>query len=160
MMLSALLTRVFCMGEERKQQGACPLVVLYDEAHKFFEHRPTAKLLTYLVRERRHLGLNLIFGSQDPMSVTGEVIGLLDVLGLLQTDCPEWLRYLSRYNEAFKRLKVKHTGKLPAGVMWLWAKHWAVIDEEWWDRDEPFLPLQVRPRVTLHGGETRGAGAT
>jgi hypothetical protein len=36
MMLSALLTRVFCMGEERKQQGACPLVVLYDEAHKFF----------------------------------------------------------------------------------------------------------------------------
>jgi DNA helicase HerA-like ATPase len=156
-LLCAVAMRILCMGEERRKAGACPLLVAIDEAHKFFIHPVLSRQLEYMVRERRHLGLNLIFGSQDPQSIPGEVLALMDVVGMLQHDSPDWIRYLARHISAFKGVRTKLTKKMAPGLMLMWAKKWCVLSEDW-DPQELRLVL-VRPRVTLHGGETRAPGA-
>jgi hypothetical protein len=150
--------RILCMGEERLKADACPLLVAIDEAHKFFIHTEMAQQLEYMVRERRHLGLNLLFGSQDPKSIPGEVLALMDLVGVLRHDSPEWNACLAKHIHRFKELKPRHTRDLRSGAMWLWAKDWKVMSEKW-DSGLPLQLVMVRPRVTLHGGQTRAPGS-
>jgi hypothetical protein len=135
------------------------LLVFYDEAHKFAGSPAVRRQMGTLVRERRHLGVSVIVSSQDPLSVPEEILPLLDCVGVCRHDSREWSRQLGKVARALGGLGPERTRELPPGTLWLWARDWHVVDEGLTGPIEGPVLLDMRPRLSQHGGATRPAVA-
>src|SRR5207237_396812 len=135
------------------------LVLFYDEAHKFAQSPVIREQMRTLVRERRHLDVNIILSSQDPPSVPQDLLPLLDGIGLFTHESEVWNRCLGRACHAFSELNTAATSVLPAGVMWFWSRDWLMFDQSDGAFDGRLMLVDVRPRASHHGGATRRATA-
>ena len=158
MTIFAIVTSVLVLQEDHPPP--CPVVVAYDEAHKFARCKMIRQQMITIAAERRHLGVSLLISSQDPTSIPEEVLPLLDGIGVFQHDSPGWNRCLAQANQAFGGLTTRMTSSLQTGQMWFWSKNWIMMN--WENHGVDFhghlILMEVRPRAAQHGGATKQYG--
>jgi hypothetical protein len=158
--LFALLTSVLVLHPDQNETSPFRILLAYDEAHKFARNKAIREQMYTIAAERRHLNVSLVISSQDPLSVPEEILPLLDGIGVFQHQSPKWNKRLADVNAAFQVLTTQMTSLLRPGLMWFWAKDWAMTNFE---EDgvtfagRPVL-METRPRAALHGGATLPAG--
>ena len=81
-----------------------------------------------------------------------------DGIGLFTHESEVWNRCLGRACRALSELTTKATAILPSGVMWFWARDWLMFDRSDGEFDGRLLLVDVRPRVSHHGGATQLRG--
>jgi hypothetical protein len=126
-------------------------ILVIDEAHKYFG-KTLAKDIVELIREMRHTRTRILIASQDPPSVNAKVIELSDVVLLHRMNSPEWLKHIQGKNIALKRLKSEDLSSLKSGEVYIWASK----STEQEITKQP-MKIEVRPRLTEHGGATKTA---
>lgn len=126
-------------------------LLVLDEAHKYFG-KTLAKDIVELIREMRHTRTRILIASQDPPSVNARVIELSDVVLLHRMNSPEWLKHIQSKNTALKRLKSEDLSSLKSGEAYIWASK--STEREITERP---MKIEVRPRLTEHGGTTKKA---
>ena len=126
-------------------------LLVLDEAHKYFG-KTLAKDIVELIREMRHTRTRILIASQDPPSVNARVIELSDVVLLHRMNSPEWLKHIQSKNTALKRLKSEDLSSLKSGEAYIWASK----STEREITEQP-MKIEVRPRLTEHGGTTKKA---
>ncbi|MDW8281761.1 MAG: hypothetical protein RMK29_08630, partial [Myxococcales bacterium] len=117
--LVALLTSVLGRRDEGRD---FPLLLCFDEAHRYTGDRAMRAELERLVRERRHLDASVILSSQDPLSLPPTLLALSDILAIGQVQSEEWLQRVARANAALRFLRPAHTARLGRGRMILWSQ--------------------------------------
>jgi len=136
--------------EDETQQQEMPLVwLVIDEAHEFLPNQgstlASAPLITIL-REGRQPGISLILASQQPGKIHTDVMTQADIIishritAKLDTDA------LSLLMQSYLRVGLD---KLLDGLPRV-AGAALILD----DNNEKMFPIQVRPRLTWHGGES------
>ncbi|MQY54372.1 MAG: hypothetical protein GH149_03650 [Methanosarcinales archaeon] len=93
-----------------------------------------------------------MIASQDPPSVNAKVIELSDVVLLHRMNSPEWLKHIQGKNSALKKLKSEDLSSLKSGEAYIWASK----STEQEITQQP-MKIEVRPRLTEHGGVTKTA---
>jgi len=126
-------------------------LLVLDEAHKYFG-KTLANDIVELIREMRHTRTRILIASQDPPSVNAKVIELSDVVLLHRMNSPEWLKHIQGKNSALKRLKSEDLSSLKSGEAYIWASK----STEQEITQQP-MKIEVRPRLTEHGGVTKTA---
>jgi hypothetical protein len=99
----------------------------------------------------------VILASQDPMTVPRELMPMLDMVGVFHHEAEPWNRYLGRELRPFRYARTRLTARLQKGQMLFWAREWLVLDPTLGELSAAPLVLEVRPRASQHGGETRKA---
>jgi hypothetical protein len=130
-------------------------LVVFDEAHKYIESPDLVAGLVESVREMRHKGMNILVASQDPPSVPIPLIELSNHVILHKFNSPAWLKHLQKANAALASLTSTKLTALAPGEAYIWSSR---------ATDPAFtrgaVKIQLRPRVTQHGGGTKTAIAT
>jgi len=126
-------------------------LLVIDEAHKYFG-KALEKDIVELIREMAHTRTRILIASQDPPSVNARVIELSDIIILHQMSSPEWLKHIQGKNIALKKLKSEDLNLLKSGEAYIWAKKSTVAEVT----KQP-MKIEVRPRITEHGGATKTA---
>lgn len=124
-------------------------IIVFDEAHKYMDDPALTDAITEAVREMRHKGASIVVASQNPPSVPQEIIELSSVIVAHRFTSPAWLRHLQRVSHAFGELKGSQLTDLAPGQAYVWAAGNT--------RYQHPQRVEMRPRLTLHGGETRRA---
>ena len=128
------------------------LLVVFDEAHKYMGSPDLVSGLVESVREMRHKGLNILVASQDPPSVPISLIELSDHVILHKINSPAWLKHLQKANAALADLTAAKLTSLRPGEAYIWSSR---ATEAAFTRGA--VKVQLRPRLTRHGGDTRTA---
>lgn len=125
---------------------------VFDEAHKYMRDPQLRTAIDSAVRERRHRGTTIVVASQDPPSIPPEIVGLSNIVVAHTFNVPGWLDFLRKHQVAFaeSELKPSQLSTLPSGEAYVWSAGGA----EEFRRPQR---VQVRPRLTRHGGGTRRA---
>ncbi|WP_162149750.1 YagK/YfjJ domain-containing protein [Chania multitudinisentens] len=127
-------------------------LVVFDEAHKYIGNDGLVAGLIEIVREMRHKATSILVASQDPPSVPVALIELSTQLYLHRFNSPAWLKHIQKANTALLHLGPKDLSQLAPGEAFVWASK---------ATDVAFthgtVKVNCRPRVTLHGGNTRTA---
>jgi len=127
-------------------------LVVFDEAHKYVESPDLVAGLVESVREMRHKGLSVLVASQDPPSVPIPLIELSNHMILHKFNSPAWLKHLQKANAALANLTATKLAGLTPGEAYIWSSK---------ATDAAFtrgaVKIQLRPRITRHGGDTRTA---
>jgi hypothetical protein len=147
--LFMVLLRTF--GQVERGEAFNKLFV-FDEAHKYMREPQLRAAIDTAVRERRHRGTTIVIASQDPPSVPAEIIGLSNVIVAHTFTVPGWLDYLRRVKVAFAEsdLKPSQLSSLERGEAFVWSEGGS-------GRFQRPQRVQIRPRMTRHGGGTRRA---
>jgi hypothetical protein len=124
-------------------------IIVFDEAHKYMDDPALTDAITEAVREMRHKGASIVVASQNPPSLPPEVIELSSVIIAHRFTSPAWLRHLQKVSHAFRDMKGSQLTDLVPGSAYVWAGGNP--------RYQKPQRLSMRPRLTLHGGETRRA---
>jgi DNA helicase HerA-like ATPase len=127
-------------------------IFVFDEAHKYMRDSQLRTAIDSAVRERRHRGTTIVIASQDPPSIPPEIVGLSNIVVAHNFTVPGWLDYLRKHKTAFAEsgLKPSQLASLPSGEAFIWSEGGA----EEFRRPQR---VQIRPRLTRHGGSTRRA---
>ena len=127
-------------------------LVVFDEAHKYIDSQDLVDGLVSVVREMRHKGTSILVASQDPPSVPVSLIELSTQIILHRFNSPAWLKHIQKANAALSGLQAEHLARLKPGEAFIWSAK---------STDSAFsneaVKVQCRPRVTLHGGDTKTA---
>jgi len=135
--------------EEAVEKKKEPLVwLVVDEAHEFLPHEgetAATNALVTILREGRQPGISLILASQQPGKIHTDVMTQSDIILshrlTAKIDTDALAKLMQSY---FRKGLDKYINELPrkpgAGIL---------IDDE----NERIYMMQVRPRVTWHGGE-------
>lgn len=123
-------------------------LVVLDEAHKYLQSEFAQQIAT-VVREMRHQATSVLIASQDPPSVPKEIIELSSVVILHNMTSPDWLKHIKRGVTALESLKPSELNTLQKGEAYLWAKESTLELLK-----HKAMKINVRPRVTQHGGGT------
>lgn len=123
-----------------------------DEAHKYLHEQKLVRHVVEMIREMRHQGVTVCLASQDPISVPVIALELSTVVVLHRQTSPRWLDHERRAVIALRELDEKTLANLGPGEAMVWAQHAT-------DRRYTVAPqkVQIRPRVTAHGGATKTA---
>lgn len=127
-------------------------LVVFDEAHKYIESSDLIAGLIEVVREMRHKGTSIMVASQDPPSVPLSLIELSSQIILHRFNSPAWLKYIQKANAALGSLTPERMAGLRPGEAYIWSSK--ATDEAF---TQGAVKIRCRPRVTLHGGDTRTA---
>jgi hypothetical protein len=127
-------------------------LVVFDEAHKYIENADLIAGLVEVVREMRHKGTSILVASQDPPSVPISLIELSTQIILHKMNSPAWLKHIQRANAALSTLTAERMSSLGAGEAYVWSSK--ATDDQF---TRGAVKVKLRPRVTLHGGETKTA---
>lgn len=130
------------------QARAFPLTLFFDEAHHFVIWPRLYRQLERLLRERRHLGVGVVLGSQDPLSVPASFLGQLDGIGVFRHGSRRWIRRLWDERGAFRALTAEMTAQLVHGQYFFWSDSWEGGDGE---LEDNLVLIQGRPRLSWHG---------
>ena len=109
------------------------------------------------IREMRHQATSVVIASHDPLSVPRAVVELTSILLLHRMTSPQWLKHLKNALVALDGIEEGHVAALGPGEALVWAQR--STEKRFTERPQK---LQVRPRLTQHGGGTKTAvaGAT
>lgn len=127
-------------------------LVVFDEAHKYIDSPDLVAGLVEVVREMRHKGTSILVASQDPPSVPASLIELSSEIILHKFNSPSWLKHIQKANAALEGLTPAKLAALGPGEAYVWSSK---ATDDAFTRDA--VRVRCRPRVTLHGGETRTA---
>ncbi len=149
-MESLLLVLMSIFMNQRQRTGSNSLLVI-DEAHKLTQNKGVVlSTLIRMIRERRHYGLNLVLASQSPLHPT--IHELCDAICICKAHSPEWLKYVQKYIAPLRELTPAKVAHLKPGQAYLWT---AKATSDLFTQKAQMI--QIRPRVTLHGGATKTA---
>ncbi|RRJ95660.1 ATP-binding protein [Opitutaceae bacterium TAV4] len=127
-------------------------LVVFDEAHKYVDSPDLIEGLIGTVREMRHKGTSVMVASQDPVQVPAALIELSTHIVLHRFNSPQWLKHIQKTNTALASLSAEKLSSLQSGDAYVWSNK--ATDEAF--TREP-IKMQMRPRVTQHGGTTKTA---
>jgi len=148
--LFVVMMRIFA---STKHQGkAFNKLMIFDEAHKYISESELIGQVVETIREMRHQATSVVIASQDPLSVPRSVIELTSVLILHRMTSPQWLKHLKSAISALDDVSDTQLAALRAGEALAWAQR--STDKTFSQR--PYR-IQIRPRVSLHGGGTKTA---
>jgi hypothetical protein len=147
--LFMVLLRTF--GQVERGEALNKMFV-FDEAHKYMRDAQLRTAIDTAVRERRHRGTTVVIASQDPPSVPAEIIGLSNIIVAHAFTVPGWLEQIRRVKVAFAEsdLKPSQFAGLERGEAFVWSEGGS-------DQFRRPQRVQIRPRLTRHGGGTRRA---
>lgn len=150
--LFVVMLRIFAAS---KHQGHdFNKLVVFDEAHKYITESELIGHVVETIREMRHQATSVVIASQDPLSVPRAIIELTSVLILHRITSPQWLKHLKGAIVALEELSDHHLTSLAPGEALVWAQR--STDKRFTLRPQK---IQIRPRVTQHGGGTKTAVA-
>jgi DNA phosphorothioation-dependent restriction protein DptH len=123
--------------------------IVFDEAHKYMGNKDLTENIVTAIREMRHKGVSIMIASQDPPSLPNEIIELSTILLLHKFNSPQWLKHIQKSITQFNELTPSDLSSLSQGEGFLWATKST-------DKNISIKPIKIniRPRVTLHGGGT------
>lgn len=127
-------------------------LVVFDEAHKYVENPDLVDGLISVVREMRHKGTSVLVASQDPPSVPVALIELSTQIILHRLNSPAWLKHIQKANAALLGLQSEQLARLKPGEAYVWS---AKSNDRTFSNEA--VKIQCRPRITLHGGDTKTA---
>lgn len=126
--------------------------IVFDEAHKYMNNKELVGSITTAIREMRHKGVSIMIASQDPMSLPNEIIELSSVVILHRFNSPQWVKHVQKSITPLSSLTPSMMSSLKKGEAYLWAGQ---------STDENItvhpIKIEIRPRVTKHGGDTINA---
>jgi hypothetical protein len=128
------------MAAVRQALGANTLAV-FDEAHRYMD-TSCSRTLVEMCREMRHHGLSLVIATQNPLTIA--TIALIHRSGSVA-----WLRHLQRAIAPLQRVTAAQVAALPPGQALVWARD---TTDAAFAREA--VRVELRPRVTQHGGGT------
>jgi DNA helicase HerA-like ATPase len=121
---------------------------VFDEAHNYMGTDFADEILG-AIRLMRHHGNSVVIASQDPVSVPAKVIELSSIVVLHKMTAPNWLKHIKGSVAALGDLSPGDLNMLHAGQAYIWAK-----ESNRTDFQDKAIKVEMRPRVTKHGGET------
>ena len=124
-------------------------LIVFDEAHKYMNESGLTTKIEGAVREMRHRGTSIVIASQDPPSVPEDVVALSTVIIAHKFTSPAWLRHLQKVSTGFAGMRGSQLTDLRRGSAYTWAR-----DNHKFERPQR---IDIRARLTQHGGETRTA---
>lgn len=148
--LFVVLLQIF--SEVTEQGKRFNKLVVFDEAHKYVDCPDLVEGLIGTVREMRHKGTSILVASQDPIHLPSALIELSTHIVLHRFNSPQWLKHIQKTNTALEGLSPEKLANLSSGEAYVWANK---ATDSGFSREA--LKLQMRPRVTLHGGATKTA---
>lgn len=126
--------------------------IVFDEAHKYMNNKELVGSITTAIREMRHKGVSIMIASQDPMSLPNEIIELSSMVILHRFNSPQWLKHVQKAITPLSSLTPSMMSALKSGEAYLWAAK---------STDDNItahpIKIEIRPRVTKHGGDTINA---
>ncbi|USN44875.1 MAG: ATP-binding protein [Candidatus Woesearchaeota archaeon] len=142
--VSSLLRDMF---EARKKEEIPPFLLVLEEAHNFCPERSlgetkSSKIIRTLAAEGRKFGIGLCVISQRPAKIDKNVVSQCTTQILLKITNPNDLRSVISSSEGVDTSSENEIQKLNIGTCLLTG----VIDIP--------LKVNVRPRISKHGGET------
>lgn len=146
--LFVVLLRV--IASARYQGAGYNKLIVLDEAHKYINDRDLVAVVVEAIREMRHKGVSVLIASQDPLSVPTEVIELSTQIVLHKFNSPAWLKHIQKAATALQGLSPGRLNMLRPGEAYVWSTK--ATDTQF---ERQAVKIQMRPRVTRHGGETR-----
>lgn len=123
--------------------------IVFDEAHKYMNNRELVGSISTAIREMRHKGVSVMIASQDPMSLPTEIIELSSMVILHRFNSPQWLKHVQKTLTALGSLTANDMSQLGSGEAYVWATK--ATDKAFTTHP---VKIQIRPRVTKHGGDT------
>lgn len=123
--------------------------IVFDEAHKYMNNKDLVGSITTAIREMRHKGVSIMIASQDPMSLPTEIIELSSVVILHRFNSPQWVKHVQKSITSLNTLTATEMAQLGSGEAYIWAVK--ATDKAFTTRP---VKIQIRPRVTKHGGDT------
>ena len=153
--LFVVLLQLFADAKYSDTQGvehSFNKLVVFDEAHKYIESPDLVAGLIEVVREMRHKGTSILVASQDPPSVPVSLIELSSQIILHKFNSPAWLKHIQRANAALGSLTPEKMANLRPGEAFIWSSK--ATDEAF---TKGAIKVRCRPRVTLHGGNSKTA---
>jgi DNA helicase HerA-like ATPase len=136
------------LANARYQDRTFNKLMVFDEAHKYIG-TAFAKEVEEVVREMRHKATTVLIASQDPPSVPVAIISLSSQIILHKFNSPSWLQHIQKSNIALKDLGAGKLNMLAKGQAYVWSSE--ATDAEFTSRA---VKVEIRPRVTEHGGAT------
>ncbi|MFJ7210733.1 hypothetical protein [Amycolatopsis sp. NPDC098790] len=127
-------------------------LVVFDEAHKYIDSADLVDGLVESVREMRHKGMSILVASQDPPSVPISLIELSNHIILHKFNSPAWLKHLQKANAALADLSPAKMTALRPGEAYIWSSKASDLAFT-----HSAIKVQLRPRITRHGGGTKTA---
>jgi DNA phosphorothioation-dependent restriction protein DptH len=91
----------------------------------------------------------VLIASQDPLSVPVSIISLSTQIILHKFNSPAWLQHIQKSNIALKDLGAGKLNMLNKGQAYVWSSD--ATDPDFTTRA---VRVEMRPRVTKHGGST------
>jgi hypothetical protein len=139
------------LGKKYKEEAKkeVPLVwVFLDEAHEFIPAKGktlATDALVQVIREGRQPGVSLILASQQPGKLSGDVISQCDIVISHRVTSKEDVNALNNIMQSYLPYAIeRYISELPR------IKGAAIALD---DTQERIYPLQMRPRMSWHGGE-------
>lgn len=123
--------------------------IVFDEAHKYMNNKDLVGSISTAIREMRHKGVSVMIASQDPMSLPTEIIELSSMVILHRFNSPQWLKHVQKTLTSLGTLTASDMAQLGSGEAYVWATK--ATDKAFSTRP---VKIQIRPRVTKHGGAT------
>lgn len=123
--------------------------IVFDEAHKYMNNKDLVGSISTAIREMRHKGVSVMIASQDPMSLPTEIIELSSMVILHRFNSPQWLKHVQKTITSLSNLTANDMAQLGSGEAYVWATK--ATDKAFTIRP---VKIQIRPRVTKHGGDT------
>lgn len=133
---------------EKKAEKQVPLVWLFiDEAHEFLPYEgwnfATGPLIQ-IIREGRQPGISLVLATQQPGKIHSDVVTQCDLVISHRVTARLDIQALNNIMQTYlPHALEKYLGELPR------RKGSAIVLD---DNQERVYPIQVRPRITWHGG--------
>lgn len=127
-------------------------LIIFDEAHKYMSNPELTGNIVEVVRQMRHQGVSVVIASQDPLSLPNAIIELSSVMILHRFNAPNWIRHIQKSQTALGELVPAQLGALATGEAYVWANK--ATEPSFTNRA---VKIRCRPRVTLHGGNTKTA---
>lgn len=132
--------------------GHLQKLFVLDEAHKYMQDKTLVEYLTEIIREMRHKATSVMIASQDPPSIPDTIIELASMVVALRMSAPGWVSHIKKVKLAFEEIAPYSIAALKTGQAYIWVKECS-------DPAYTKTPVKVniRPRATRHGGDTKVA---
>ena len=139
----------FGLGTEKRMKGDMPMVWLFlDEAHEMLPREgktAASDALIQLLREGRQPGISLVMATQQPGEIHRDVITQSDIVISHRVTARKDIEALNNMMQTYLLSDIQtYINNLPS------MKGAAIILD---DTSERIFPMNVRPRLTWHGGE-------
>lgn len=150
--LGLFVVMMTIFGAVKHQGKVFNKLMVFDEAHKYITESELIGQVVGIIREMRHQATSVLIASQDPLSVPRAVIELTSLLILHRMSSPQWLKHLKSAIGALEGVTEGQVGALVQGEALVWTQR--STDPRYMQRPQK---IQIRPRVTHHGGGTKTA---